>query len=187
MRFSFSEEQEELRRVVRRFLEETSPIGETRRLMETPEGFEPGVWKQLSQELALPGVQIPEAYGGQGFGFVELGVVLEEMGRALYCGPYFASVVLAANAILNAGDEAQKQALLPGIASGETLATLARTLVVLAALFQPAVPAKMAELCAWFGLDRVPTLAESGSLAVAGRRVSKGAPLFPKVDPAELA
>ncbi|MEX2206058.1 MAG: acyl-CoA dehydrogenase family protein [Myxococcota bacterium] len=125
MRFSFSEEQEELRRVVRRFLEETSPIGEARRLMETPEGYEPAVWKQLSQELALPGVQVPEAYGGQGFGFVELGVVLEEMGRALYCGPYFASVVMAANAILNAGDEAQKQALLPGIASGETLATFA--------------------------------------------------------------
>jgi alkylation response protein AidB-like acyl-CoA dehydrogenase len=109
MRFSFSEEQEELRRVVRRFLETTSPIAETRRLMETPEGYEPAVWKQLSQELALPGVQIPEAYGGQGFGFVELGVVLEEMGRALYCGPYFASVVLAANAILNAGSEAQKR------------------------------------------------------------------------------
>ncbi len=125
MRFSFSEEQEELRRVVRRFLETTSPIGEARRLMETPEGYEPAVWKQLSQELALPGVHIPEAYGGQGFGFVELGVVLEEMGRALYCGPYFASVVMAANAILNAGSEAQKLALLPGIAAGETLATLA--------------------------------------------------------------
>ena len=125
MRFSFSEEQEELRRVVRRFLETTSPIGEVRRLMETPEGYEPAVWKQLSQELALPGVHIPEMYGGQGFGFVELGVVLEEMGRALYCGPYFASVVMAANAILNAGSEAQKQALLPGISAGETLATLA--------------------------------------------------------------
>jgi len=125
MRFHFSEEQEELRRVVRRFLETTSPIAEVRRLMETPEGHEPAVWKQLSQELALPGVQIPEAYGGQGFGFVELGVVLEEMGRALYCGPYFASVVLAANAILNGASVAQKQALLPGIASGETIATLA--------------------------------------------------------------
>jgi alkylation response protein AidB-like acyl-CoA dehydrogenase len=125
MRFSFSEEQEELRRVVRRFLETTSPIGEARRLMDTPEGYEPSVWKQLSQELALPGVHIPEAYGGQGFGFVELGIALEEMGRALYCGPYFGSAVLAANAILNAGSEAQKQALLPGVASGETLATLA--------------------------------------------------------------
>jgi alkylation response protein AidB-like acyl-CoA dehydrogenase len=125
MRFSLTEEQEELRRVVRRFLETTSPIGEARRLMDTPEGYEPSVWKQLSQELGLPGVQIPEAYGGQGFGFVELGVVLEEMGRALLCAPYFSSAVMAANAILNAGSEAQKAALLPGIAAGETLATFA--------------------------------------------------------------
>jgi len=125
MRFSLTEEQEELRRVVRRFLETTSPIGEARRLMDTSEGYEPAVWKQLSQELALPGVQIPEAYGGQGFGFVELGVVLEEMGRALLCAPYFSSAVMAANAILNAGSESQKGALLPGIAAGETLATFA--------------------------------------------------------------
>lgn len=125
MRFSLTEEQEELRRVVRRFLETTSPIGEARRLMDTPEGYEPAVWKQLSQELALPGVQIPEAYGGQGFGFVELGVVLEEMGRALLCAPYFSSAVMAANAILNAGNEGQKSALLPAIAAGETLATFA--------------------------------------------------------------
>src|SRR5262245_37967388 len=125
MRFSFSEEQEELRRVVRRFLGEKSPVGEVRRLMDTAEGYEPAVWKQLSQELALPGVAIPEAYGGQGAGFVEMGIVLEEMGRALLCAPYFGSAVLAANAILNAGSEAQKQALLPPLASGEALAALA--------------------------------------------------------------
>jgi alkylation response protein AidB-like acyl-CoA dehydrogenase len=92
--------------------------------MDTAEG-QAAVWKQLSQELGLPGVQIPEAYGGQGFGFVELGVVLEEMGRALLCAPYFSSAVMAANAILNAGSETQKAALLPGIAAGETLATFA--------------------------------------------------------------
>ncbi|HXX49200.1 MAG TPA: acyl-CoA dehydrogenase family protein [Myxococcota bacterium] len=125
MRFGPTEEQDELRRVVRRFLEEKSPLTEVRRLMETAEGDEPGVWKQLSQELGLPGVHIPEAYGGQGLGFVELGIVLEEMGRALYCGPYFGSIALAANAILCAGSEAQKAALLPGIASGETIAALA--------------------------------------------------------------
>ena len=125
MRFSFTEEQEELRRVVRRFLEEKSPVGEVRRLMETAEGYEPAVWKQASLELALPGVAIPEAYGGQGAGFVELGIVLEEMGRALLCAPYFGSIGLAANAVLNAGTEAQKAALLPGIARGETLAALA--------------------------------------------------------------
>ncbi|HKC49686.1 MAG TPA: acyl-CoA dehydrogenase family protein [Myxococcota bacterium] len=125
MRWSPSEEQDELRRLVRRFLEEKSPASEVRRLMETPEGYEPGVWKQLSQELGLPGVHIPEKYGGQGLGFVELAIALEEMGRALLCAPYFASVALAANAILNAGTEAEKSALLPGIAAGETLATLA--------------------------------------------------------------
>jgi alkylation response protein AidB-like acyl-CoA dehydrogenase len=72
-------------------------------------------------------VHIPETYGGQGFGFVELAIVLEEMGRSLLCAPYFSSVALAATAILNAGTEQQKQALLPGIAAGDTIATLAFT------------------------------------------------------------
>ena len=125
MRFGPTEEQDELRRVVRRFLEEKSPVAEVRRLMETPEGDEPEVWKQLSHELGLPGVHIPEAYGGQGLGFAELGIVLEEMGRALYCGPYFGSIALAANAILCARTDAQKAALLPGLASGETIGALA--------------------------------------------------------------
>jgi len=125
--FAFSEEQEELRRSVRRFLEDKSPATEVRRLMETTEGYDPKVWSQMGNELGLQSLHIPEAYGGQGFSFVELVVVLEEMGRALLCAPYFASVCLAANAILNAGTEEQKQALLPGIASGETIATLAFT------------------------------------------------------------
>ena len=60
-----------------------------------------------------------------GFGFGEQGIVLEEMGRALLCAPFFSTAVLAAGAILNAGTEAEKQALLPGIAAGETTATLA--------------------------------------------------------------
>jgi alkylation response protein AidB-like acyl-CoA dehydrogenase len=72
-------------------------------------------------------VHIPEAYGGQGFGLVELGIVLEEMGRALLCAPYFSSTVLAATAIMNAASEAQKTTLLPPIALGETIATLAFT------------------------------------------------------------
>jgi alkylation response protein AidB-like acyl-CoA dehydrogenase len=127
MNFAFSEEQEELRRTVRQFLEAKSPETEVRRLMETPEGYDPAVWKQMGQELGLQSLAIPEAYGGQGFTFVELGIVLEEMGRVLLCAPYFASVVLAANAILNVGTEDQKQALLPGIASGDNIATLAFT------------------------------------------------------------
>ena len=127
MNFAFSEEQEELRRSVRRFLGDKSPSTEVRRLMETTEGYDPKVWAQMANELGLQSLHIPEAYGGQGFSFVELMVALEEMGRALLCAPFFSTVCLAANAILNAGTEEQKQTLLPGIASGETIATLAFT------------------------------------------------------------
>jgi alkylation response protein AidB-like acyl-CoA dehydrogenase len=81
----------------------------------------------MGQELGLQSLAIPEEYGGQGFTFIELGIVLEEMGRVLLCAPYFSSVVLAASAILNAGTEDQKKDLLPGIASGDTIATLAFT------------------------------------------------------------
>ena len=125
MKFSFSSEQEEFRTSLRRFLGERSPAKEVRRLMETETGFEPAAWRKLNAELGLTAVRIPEAYGGQGFGFGELGIVLEEMGRALLCAPFFSTAVLATGAILNAGTEAEKQALLPSIASGDTIATLA--------------------------------------------------------------
>ena len=87
-------------------------------------GFDREGWKRLNQELGLTGIHIPEAYGGQGFGFGELGIVLEEMGRNLLCAPFF-STALAATAILNAGSEEQKKALLPGLADGSETATFA--------------------------------------------------------------
>lgn len=127
MQFSFTSEQEEFRSVLRRFLEEHSPPSTVRRLMETEAGWDRAGWRSLDQQLGLSGVHIPEAYGGQGFGFTELGIVLEEMGRALLCAPYFASTVLAATAILNAGTDPQKRELLPPIAAAETIATLAFT------------------------------------------------------------
>src|SRR3974377_88780 len=127
MNFAFSEEQEELRRTVRQFLEAKSPETDVRRRIESAECYDPAVWKQMGQELGLQSIAIPEAYGGQGFTFIELGIVLEEMGRVLLCAPYFSSVVLAANAILNAGTDEQKSALLPGIASGDTIVTRAFT------------------------------------------------------------
>ena len=95
--------------------------------MATAEGYDPAVWRQLSDELGLPGIHVPEQYGGAGFGMVELCVVMEELGRALLCAPYFSTAVLAANAIMNAGTEAQKSALLPDLAAGARLATLAVT------------------------------------------------------------
>jgi alkylation response protein AidB-like acyl-CoA dehydrogenase len=125
--FAFSEEQEELRKSVRRFLEDKSPESEVRRLMETSEGFDPAVWSQMAQQLGLQGLTIPEEFGGSGFSYVELVVVLEEMGRALLCAPYFSTVALAANVLMASGDDQAKKDLLPGIASGETIATVAFT------------------------------------------------------------
>ncbi len=127
MNFAFSEEQDELRRTIRQFLEAKSPSAEVRRLMEGTEGYDPAVWTQMAEQLGLQSLHIPEEYGGQGFSFVELAIVFEEMGRVLLCAPYFATVALATNAILNAGTADDKKALLPGIASGETIAALAFT------------------------------------------------------------
>ena len=125
MYFAFSEEQEELRRAVRRFCADKSPETEVRRLMETVEGYDTAVWRQMADQLGLQGIAIPEAYGGAGYSHVELTVVFEEMGRALLCAPYFSTVALAANLLLVSDDEAAKQDLLPGIAAGDTIATVA--------------------------------------------------------------
>jgi alkylation response protein AidB-like acyl-CoA dehydrogenase len=125
--FAFSEEQEELRNIVRQFLEAKSPESAVREQMETERGFDDGVWKQMAEQLGLQSLIIPEELGGQGFGYVELIVVLEEMGRSLLCAPYFSTVVLATNALLQSGDDAAKKEYLPGIAAGETIATLAFT------------------------------------------------------------
>jgi alkylation response protein AidB-like acyl-CoA dehydrogenase len=127
MNFAFSDEQEELRTAVRRFLAEKSPETEVRRLMETTEGYDPAVWRQMGDQLGLQSLTIPEEFGGSGFSYVELVVVLEEMGAALLCAPFFSTVALATNAVLTSGDDAAKKYLLPGLASGETIGTLAIT------------------------------------------------------------
>jgi alkylation response protein AidB-like acyl-CoA dehydrogenase len=121
---AFTEEQEELRRSIRRFCEDRSPSSEVRRLMATDEGYSPAVWAEMS-ELGLPGVAIPERFGGAGLGWIELTIVLEEMGRTLCCSPLFATTAMAAPALLASGDEAACAAHLPGIAAGRTIATLA--------------------------------------------------------------
>ena len=125
MNFAFTEEQEELRNIVRAFMEDKSPETAVRDLMETDTGYDEAVWSQMAEQLGLQSLIIPEEYGGQGFGYVELTVVLEEMGRSLICAPFFSSVVLGANALLHSGNEDAKAKYLPGIASGELIATLA--------------------------------------------------------------
>ena len=125
MNFAFTEEQEELRNIVRAFMEDKSPETAVRDLMETENGYDEAVWAQMAEQLGLQSLIIPEEYGGQGFGYVELIVVLEEMGRSLICSPFFSTVVLATNALLQSGNTAAMEKHLPGIASGETIATLA--------------------------------------------------------------
>ena len=127
MNFAFNEEQEELRKTVRQFLEAKSPETAVREQMDTEAGYDAAVWQQMGEQLGLQGLVIPEEFGGSGYGYIELVVILEEMGRALLCAPFFSSVVLAANTLLHSGDDAAKADYLPGIASGETIATLAFT------------------------------------------------------------
>ena len=127
MNFAFTDEQEQLRDFVRSFLEEKSPESAVREQMDTEQGFDPDVWAQMSEQMGLPALTIPEEYGGQGFTRIEQVVVLEEMGRSLLCAPYFSSAVMAANTLMLSGDESAKQAYLPGIASGETRGTFAFT------------------------------------------------------------
>ena len=125
MDFAFSPEQEELRRTVRQFLDKTSPETEVRRLMATERGYDTDTWHRMADELGLLGLAIPEAHGGAGAGFTELGIVAQEMGRALFCGPFLGTAVLAVAALLASADDAAQRRWLPAIAAGELIATVA--------------------------------------------------------------
>jgi alkylation response protein AidB-like acyl-CoA dehydrogenase len=125
MEFSFSEDQNELRRAARRFLEVASSEERVRAAMATEQGYDSATWKQLSEELAWTALTIPEEYGGLGMSYRDLHPLMEEMGRALLCAPFFSTICLAANALLIGGDEAQKERYLPSLAAGATTATLA--------------------------------------------------------------
>ncbi len=127
MNLEVSAEQRELRESVRRFLTERAPLPRVRELMDAPDATDADVWRQAADQLGLQGIAIPEEYGGAGFSFAEQAIVLEELGGALYTGPYLASAVLAATALLASEDEGARRDLLPGIASGRTVATLAFT------------------------------------------------------------
>ncbi len=126
MDFGFSHEQELLRQTARSFLEKECPSTFVRRMLDDPAGTTDEFWQKLA-ELGWLGLIYPEAYGGVGLGFVDLTVVLEEMGRAVMPGPFFSTVLLGGLTLLEAGSEAQKQAWLPKIAAGTARATLAVT------------------------------------------------------------
>jgi len=123
--FSFTDEHEQLRSTLRAFLEKNSDEAAVRSQMATDIGYDASVWEQMAEQMGLAGLIIPEEYGGAGYSFVELLVVMEEMGRALLCAPYLGTAVLAASALLESGEEDLRKDLLVGIAAGQTLATVA--------------------------------------------------------------
>ena len=123
MDFALNEQQEMMQTLARDFLTAEFPDKVLRAMAADEKGYTPELWKKLA-ETNLPGLSIPEEHGGVG-DFLDLIVVLEEMGRACFIGPFFSSVVLGASTIIEAGSEAQKQQYLPGIAEGKTIITLA--------------------------------------------------------------
>ncbi|HEV2685303.1 MAG TPA: acyl-CoA dehydrogenase family protein, partial [Actinomycetota bacterium] len=123
MDFDLNDEQRDLRDAARRYLEREAPIGYARAMMDDERGYRDEVWKQAAELgwLALP---LPVEYDGLGMGAIALSILLAEMGRVVAPGPYL-STVLAGTAIADAGSEEQKRALLPRIASGDLIATVA--------------------------------------------------------------
>jgi acyl-CoA dehydrogenase len=124
MNFDFSEDQKQLRDQARRFLAEKSPPKAVRQVLEGKAPYDKELWKGFA-ELGFLGVAIPENYGGTGAGHLELAVIAEEIGRADAAIPVSSSIYLAAEAIMLAGSEAQKEKWLPKLASGEAIGTLA--------------------------------------------------------------
>jgi len=124
MNFEFSDDQKQLRDQAQRFLAEKCPPKAVRAVLEGSAGYDKALWSGLA-EMGFLGVAIPEEFGGTGAGHLELCVIAEEMGRALAPVPFSSTVYLAAEALMLAGSDAQKQKWLPKIASGEAIGALA--------------------------------------------------------------
>jgi acyl-CoA dehydrogenase len=124
MDFDFSEEQKQLKDYARRFLETNSSRSTVRGVLDAAATHDPQLWRGLA-DLGYMGTAIPESYGGLGLGYLELCVIAEELGRSLAPVPFSSSIYLAAECLLKAGSEAQKQAWLPKLASGKSIGTFA--------------------------------------------------------------
>ncbi|MBV1879839.1 MAG: acyl-CoA/acyl-ACP dehydrogenase [Pseudomonadales bacterium] len=123
MNFGFTEEQALLREQVRKFLDEKCPMTKVRELMRSEDGYSPELWQQMA-DLGWLGLTIDPEYAGVGMGWVDLLVVLEEMGRSLFPSP-FISTTLVATTLTDVASKTQQQQYLPAIATGKTIATLA--------------------------------------------------------------
>ena len=126
MALLLTEEQTMLRDSARSFMTDNAPVSQLRALRDARDalGYSPQVWAQFA-EMGFTGVLVPEAQGGLGLGFVEAGVVMEEIGRNLTASPFLASGIVAVTALRHAGNAAQQAEWLPRLASGERMATLA--------------------------------------------------------------
>lgn len=127
MHFDLNDEQRELRRSARRFLREQAPSEKMRQWIATPEVLDQGIWRRITEELGWTGIPVPEDFGGFGFSWLEFGLILEECGRSLLPVPLWTTAALGAGSILELATPAQCEALLPEIAAGTTIATLALT------------------------------------------------------------
>ena len=124
MNFAFSDEQQALRDQARKFLSDRAAPARVRRILESDEPFDRELWRGIG-ELAWSGTAIPESYGGAGFGYLELCVLAEELGRSLAPTPFSSSVYLATEALLLAGTDPQKKRWLPKLALGEAIGCFA--------------------------------------------------------------
>jgi alkylation response protein AidB-like acyl-CoA dehydrogenase len=125
LNFDFSEDQKLLQKTARDFLMEHSPLDRCRRVLETPEEpLDAGLWSGTA-EMGWQGAVIPEQYGGAGFGYLELVLIAEEIGRALAPIPFGASVYLVTEAVLQAASESQRERWLPQLAAGERIGAFA--------------------------------------------------------------
>lgn len=125
MDYVLNEQQQMLKKTARDFLNTECPRSLVKRMVSDEKGYPQELWHAMA-ELGWMGLAFPEKYGGTGGSFLDLVVLLEEMGRACLPGPFFATVVLAGMVIFEAGNETQKQELLPKIADGKLIVTLAR-------------------------------------------------------------
>lgn len=125
MDFALNDEQSTLQEVLRDFFEAKSSEDAVRQQLEDPAGYDTALWCTMADQLGLQSLAIPEEFGGSGFSFIELGLTLEEMGRALVVSPFLASAVMAPQLLLALGDAEANKAYLPGLAAGELIGTVA--------------------------------------------------------------
>jgi acyl-CoA dehydrogenase len=121
-----TDEQSMLRDTTRNFLSKNAPLAHLRELRDrhNPDGFSRTVWKQFAEQ-GWAGVLVPETHGGLGLGYIEAGILMEELGHTLTPSPFFSTAVVAATAIAHGGSDTQKDAYLPKIAAADLIATLA--------------------------------------------------------------